>query len=77
MKVLKKRRKTKMDAIIKAALTDQLNALKRALADEKYWVKTFRKNSIMNYKEYKKQKLKVAADEDAIARIEKELKNGK
>lgn len=66
-----------MDAIIKAALTDQLNALKKALADEKDWVKTFRRNSIRSYKAYKKQKLKVAAYEDAIARIEKELKNGK
>ena len=77
MKVSKKRRKTKMDAIIKAALTDQLNAIKRALLDDKEWAKAYRRSSLRNYKEYKKKKLKVAAYEDAIARIEKELKNGK
>lgn len=64
-----------MDAIIKAALTDQLNAIKRALSDDKERVKAYRRNSLMNYKEYKKKKLKVAVYEDAIARIEKELKN--
>ena len=64
-----------MDAIIKTALTDQLNALKRALLDGKEWVKTYRRSSLRNYKEYKKKKLKVATYEDAIVRIEKELKN--
>lgn len=75
MKVLEKRRKTKMDAIIKAALTDQLNSLKRALSDDKEWVKAYRRSSLRNYREYKKKKRTVAAYEDAIARIEKELKN--
>lgn len=64
-----------MDAIIKAALTDQLNALKRALSEDKEWVKAYRRSALRNYKEYKKKKLKVAAHEDAISRIEKELKN--
>lgn len=66
-----------MDNVIKIALKNELNQLKENLCDARVSYADSRRVSILYYKNYKKAKLRIAAYEDAIARIEKELKNGK
>ena len=66
-----------MDNVIKIALQNELEQLKGHLKDSRKSLKEYRATSLTYYMYYKRRKTACAAYEDAIARIEKELKNGK